>query len=99
MGTYCFPLIEDLFLYCYERNFMSDLYKAKRYDLKTYLTTPLDILVYLPSITLNWRNIFLVHIQQNFIYIKQILQKRNFFLGFIYKGHWQCQSNQRLPYR
>ena len=32
MGTYCTLLIADLFLYCYERVFMSDLHKSKRYD-------------------------------------------------------------------
>ena len=35
MGTICAPLIHvaDLILYCYERDFMSDLHKSKRYDL------------------------------------------------------------------
>ena len=33
MGTNCAPLIADLFLYCYERDFMSDLHKSKRHDL------------------------------------------------------------------
>ena len=33
MGTNCAPLITDLFLFCYERDFMSNLYKSKRYDL------------------------------------------------------------------
>ena len=33
MGTYCAPLIADLFLYCYERDFMSNLQKSKRFDL------------------------------------------------------------------
>ena len=33
MGTNCAPLIADLFLYCYERDFMSDLQKSKRFDL------------------------------------------------------------------
>ena len=33
MGTNCAPLITDLFLYCYERDFMSDLQKSKRFDL------------------------------------------------------------------
>ena len=32
MGTYCALLIADLFLYCYERDFMSDLQKSKRHD-------------------------------------------------------------------
>ena len=34
MGTNCAPLISDLFLYCYERDFMSELHKSKRHDLK-----------------------------------------------------------------
>ena len=33
MGTNCAPLIADLFLYCYERSFMSNLQKSKRFDL------------------------------------------------------------------
>ena len=33
MGTKCAPLIADLFLYCYERDFMSNLQKSKRFDL------------------------------------------------------------------
>ena len=33
MGTNCDPLIADLFLYCYERDFMSALQKSKRFDL------------------------------------------------------------------
>ena len=33
MGTNCAPLISDLFLYCYERDFMSNLLKSKRFDL------------------------------------------------------------------
>ena len=33
MGANCAPLIADLFLYCYERDFMSFLQKSKRFDL------------------------------------------------------------------
>ena len=33
MGTNCASLKADLFLYCYERDFMSDLQKSKRHDL------------------------------------------------------------------
>ena len=33
MGTNCTPLIADLFLYFYDRDFMSDLHKSKRHDL------------------------------------------------------------------
>ena len=64
MGTNCAPLIADLFLYCYERDFMSDLQKSKRFDLMDMFN---DILtIFSPSITLNLTNIFLIYIQQNF---------------------------------
>ena len=33
MGTYCAQLIADLFLYCVERDFMSNLLKSKQFDL------------------------------------------------------------------
>ena len=33
MGTNCAPLKPDLFLYCYERDFMSSLKKSRRFDL------------------------------------------------------------------
>ena len=33
IGTNCAPLLADLFLYCYERDFISDLHKCKRHDL------------------------------------------------------------------
>ena len=33
MGTNCAPLIAVLFLFCYERDFMSNLQKSKRYIL------------------------------------------------------------------
>ena len=33
MGTNCTPLIADLFLYCYERDFMSNIQKSKGFDL------------------------------------------------------------------
>ena len=33
MGTNCAPLVADLFLFCYERDFMKSLAKEKRYDL------------------------------------------------------------------
>ena len=68
MGTNCAPLIADLFLYCYERDFISDLHKSKRHGPHIHvLIIPLDILtIYSPSITLNLRNIFPIYIQQNF---------------------------------
>ena len=33
MGTNCSPLISDLFLYCYESDFMYNLHKSKTLDL------------------------------------------------------------------
>ena len=33
VGTNCAPLIADLFLYFYERDFMSNLQNCKRFDL------------------------------------------------------------------
>ena len=33
MGTNCAPLVADLFLFCFERDFMKSLTKEKRYDL------------------------------------------------------------------
>ena len=33
LGTNCAPLTADLFLYFYERDFMSNLQKSKRFDL------------------------------------------------------------------
>ena len=32
MGTNCAPLVAELFLFCYERDFMKSLTKEKRYD-------------------------------------------------------------------
>ena len=42
MGTNCVPVIRDLFLYCYERDCMSDLQKnpTKRYDLLDMFNDP-----------------------------------------------------------
>ena len=33
MGTFCAPLVANLFLFCNERDFMKSLTKEKRYDL------------------------------------------------------------------
>ena len=88
VGTNCAPLIADLFLYCYERDFMSDLQKLKRFDLIDMFN---DTSRYFDDIfTIDnpeFENIFLIYIQLNFSWIKQILQ-RNFFLRFKYKSYW-----------
>ena len=76
IGTNCDPLIADLFLYCYERDFMSDLHKFKRYDIDMFNDTSryLDDIFTIDN--LNLRNILLTYIQLNFSWIKQILQTK-----------------------
>ena len=40
MGTYCAPLVADLFLFCYERDFMMSLSDDKQADtIDTFNTT------------------------------------------------------------
>ena len=77
MGTYCAPLIADLFLYCYERDFMSNLQKSKEFDLKDRFN---DTSRYLDDIftidNLHLLNIFPIYIQENCSRIKQILPKK-----------------------
>ena len=52
MGTNCAPLVADLFLFCYERDFMESLTREKRYDMidafnstSRYLEDLLNILI------------------------------------------------------
>ena len=33
MGTYCYPLVADLFLFCYERDFMMSLSDVKQAEI------------------------------------------------------------------
>ena len=40
MGTNCVPLVADLFLFCYERDFMKSLTKEKRYDMIDAINSP-----------------------------------------------------------
>ena len=73
MDTNSDSLIADLFLYCYESDFMPNLEKYKRFNLIDKFTIPLEILtIYSPLITLNLLNIFPIYIQENFSKIKQI---------------------------
>ena len=39
MSSKCAPLIADLFLLCYERDFMSNLHKSKRYIIDMFNDT------------------------------------------------------------
>ena len=43
MGTYCAPLVADLFLFCYERDFMLSLSEKIKLILLKLLTQPPDI--------------------------------------------------------
>ena len=70
MGTNCAPLIADLFLYCYERDFMSDLYKSKRHDLidmfndtSQYLDDILVFIIYNPEFEKHLPDIYPAELQ------------------------------------
>ena len=67
MGTNCALLIADLFLYCYERDFMSDLQQSKRHyliDMFNDTSRYLDDIFTIDNPEIE--NIFRIYIQQNF---------------------------------
>ena len=79
MGTNCAPLRADLFLYCYERDFMSNLKKYKRFDLRDKFNDTsryLDDNLYSAFNTLHLLNLSPIYIPANFSWIKQILRTR-----------------------
>ena len=79
IGTHWAPIIADLFLYCYERNFMSNFQKSKRCDfIDMFNDTSRYLTIYSPLKTLNLLSIFLNYIQLN----KAKVGQRNIFLGF-----------------
>ena len=39
MGTKCAPLVDDLFLFCYDRDFVQDLYNDNQADIKAFNST------------------------------------------------------------
>ena len=43
MGTNCAPLVGDLFLFCYERDFMKDLSSDNQADVIWHSTQRIDI--------------------------------------------------------
>ena len=77
MDTNCAPLIADLFLYYYERDFMSNLQKSERFDLIDKFN---DTSRYIDNIftidNLNLLSIFLIYIQENFNWRRQILRTK-----------------------
>ena len=97
MGTHCAPFKVNLFLFCYERDLMSNLHKSKRYDIIDMLN---DTSRYLddisPLITLNLRNVFLKYIHGTSVEQSKSFRQRNFFHWFKYDRYWQWCSYQRL---
>ena len=64
---------------------MSNVHISKRYNLTDMLNDTSGYIDEIsPSITLNLRNIFLIYIQQNFSWTKQILQRKKLFPWFKY---------------
>ena len=89
MGTNCAPLIADLFLCCYERDFMSNLQKSKRFG---HIDKFNDTSRYLDDIfTIDYPE-FAEHIPD--IYPRELqLNKANtsdkdIFLGFKHQSCW-----------
>ena len=73
MGTNCAPLIADLFLFCYERDFMKSLTKEKRYDLIDAFNSTSRYLDYL----LNIDNIHFEHMVHRIYPAELQLNKTN----------------------
>ena len=72
MGTNCAPLLADLFLYCNERDFMSNLQKSKRFDLidkfnntSRYLDDTCIFTIDKPAFTEHIPNIYHAELQLN----------------------------------
>ena len=98
VSTNCAPLIADLFLFCYERDFMSNLHKSKRYNLIDMFN---DTSRYLDDIFTIDNPEFEKHIPDIYPTELQLNKtnssdKRNFFPWFKYKSHWQWCPYQRL---
>ena len=65
MGTNCAPLVANLFLFCYEREFMKDLLMITRPTLLRHSTQRLDIL----TILLTWTIFILKEWSTKFIHL------------------------------
>ena len=59
MGTNRAPLVADLFLFCYERDFMKSLTKEKRYDLIQVIPFLLPLLTFALFINSDWKTVIL----------------------------------------
>ena len=86
MGINCAPLIADLFLYCYERDFMSGIHKSKRLDHIDMLN---DTSRYLDDIFTIDNPEFETHIHDIYtakLQLNKANRQRIFFVGFKYKS-------------
>ena len=73
IGTNCAPLIADLFLFCHEGDFMSNIHKSKQYDLINMLN---DTSRYLDNILTIDNPEFEKHIPHESSWSKQIPQTK-----------------------
>ena len=91
MGTNCAPLIADLFLFCCERDCMSNRHKSIRYDLIDMLNDTSRYLDYIFTID---NPEFEKHIPDIYngtsVEQSKYFRQRNFFPRFKYKSYWQC---------
>ena len=98
MGTNCAPLIADLFLFWYERDFMSNLHNAKLYNLMDMFNDTCRYLddIYSPSITWIWETYSWYILNGTSVKQSKYFRQRNFFPWLKYKSYWQWYSYQRL---
>ena len=87
------PLIAELFLYCYERDFMSDLHKSKRHDLIDMFN---DTSRYLDDIFTIDNPEFEKYIPDIYPAKLQLNQTKKLLSWIKYKSYWQWHSYQRL---
>ena len=86
MGTNCAPLISDSFLYCYERDFISDLQNFKRHDLIDMFYLDDIFTIDNPEFEKYIADIYPAELQLN---KANTSDKETFFLGFKDKSYWQ----------
>ena len=87
MGTNCDPLVADLFLFCYERNFMTSLSDVKQAEIiETFKSTTiyLDDLLILTILTLNVWSIVFIHLNCSLTKLIPLIPKPIFGFAFIY---------------
>ena len=86
MGTKCALLIADLFLYCYEREFMSNLKKSIDKFNETFRYLDDIFTVDNPAFAENIPDIYPRLLQLTKANTSD--KKKNIFLGFKYQSYW-----------